>query len=275
MWSRTFCLLILSFLTLPAYAGPILGSAGSFAVLGEAGVTNTGSSVIYGSVAGSIVTPAITGFYPPGIVVAPGVLYTAGVSTPFADANTAYDGLAGMAPTQSLTGQSLSGLTLTPGVYSFSTSASFTNTTPLYLNAQGNNNGLWVFQIGSSLTTATGSSVDIINPGPTPNYGIFWQVGSEATLFAGTAFEGNILADAAITLDSGATIGCGSALALGASVTLSDNTIDTGCNGGGTITTGGVIEPLPPSTVPEPGSMALLGSGLFALAGGVRRKLRK
>ena len=99
-----------------------------------------------------------------------------------------------------------------PGVYHFDTSAQLTGT--LQLNAQGNNNAFWVFQIGSALTTASSSSVQVINAGSkAADDGVFWQVGSSATLGTGTAFVGNILALASITLDTTATILNGRALA--------------------------------------------------------------
>jgi type VI secretion system secreted protein VgrG len=132
----------------------------------------------------------------------------------------------------------------------------------LTLNFENLNNAAIVFQIGSALTTGSGSSVVLENLGT--NDEVIWQVGSSATLGSTTSFEGNIIADQSITLVTGADIGCGSALALNGAVTLDTNTITTGCNGG-------LMGP-PPSAVPEPGSMTLLGSGLIALARFVRRR---
>ena len=214
MWSRAFCWLILAPLALPAYADPILGTSGSFGVLGGSTVTNTGSSVVTGNVGVSPGT-AVTGF-PPGS--ATGTIYSAGAVAAQAqsDATTAFNGLAGMAVTEILTGMDLGGLTLTPGVYEFASSAQLTGT--LTLNGEGNNNALWVFLIDSTLTTASGSSVNVIGSGS--NDGIFWDIGSSATLGTTTAFEGNIIAYTSITLDTGATIGCGSALASSGAVTM-------------------------------------------------------
>jgi type VI secretion system secreted protein VgrG len=278
MWLRPFCWLILALLALPAYADPILGSAGSFGVLGGSAVTNTGPTTINGDLGvypGTSITNTngitINGTAYSGSATPPN---NAGAATAQSDATTAYNGLAGMSVTTNLTGEDLGGLTLTPGVYKFDSSADLTGT--LTLNGEGNENALWVFIIGSTLTTASGpsaASVNVIDAGS--NDGIFWDVGSSATLGTATAFEGNILASASITLDTGSSIGCGSALASTGAVTLDDNTITTGCSGGGTITNG-VVTAFPyAAPVPEPGSMALLGSGLFALAGQVRRKLRK
>jgi type VI secretion system secreted protein VgrG len=174
------------------------------------------------------------------------------------DLTTAYNAAAGLAPTQDLTGQDLGGLTLTSGVYFFSSSAQLTGT--LTLNNQGDPNALFVFQIGSTLTTASNSSVVTINGGPlsTPGCDVFWQVGSSATLGTGTAFEGHILALTSITMNTGATILDGSALARNGAVTLDSNTI-TNCI----------------SAVPEPSSVALIGIGAMGLLGyGVRRRTR-
>src|SRR5450756_1582067 len=116
--------------------------------------------------------------------------------------------------TSNLTGQDLGGLTLTSGVYHFASEAQLTGT--LTLDAQGNNNAFWVFQIGSTLTAASDSVVQLINAGSNngSDDGLFWQVGSSATLGTSTAFEGNILAQASVTLNTTATILHGRAFAL-------------------------------------------------------------
>ena len=80
-----------------------------------------------------------------------------------ADVTTAYNALQARRAMSTLTGQDLGGLTLTPGVYCFDSSAQLTGT--LTLDAQGDPNAVWVFQIGSTLTTATNSSVVLINGG--------------------------------------------------------------------------------------------------------------
>ena len=208
-----------------AYADDILGTAGSFAVLGGSTVTNTGASLVFGNLG---VSPglAVTGF-PPGIVIPPATIHLGDAVAGQAetDLTTAYNSLAGLSVNQNLTGQDLGGLVLDSGVYKFNSSAQLTGT--VTLDAQGLANQFWVFQIGSTLTTASASVVNIINPGA--NEGVFWQVGSSATLGTTTAFEGNIVALTSITMNTGATIGCGRALARNGAVTLDDNTLDNAC----------------------------------------------
>ncbi len=213
-----------------AQTAPSLGNAAPFAVLGGSTVTNTGTSVIAGNVG---VSPgsAITGF-PPG-TISSGSAFHGGNATAAAaqvDVTAAYNSLAGQASTGNLTGQDLGVVgQLTPGVYTFSSSAQLTG--QLTLNAQGNANAVFIFQIGSTLTTASASSVVVINGGSVCN--VFWQVGSSATLGTTTAFSGNILAQASITLNTGARI-AGRALARTGAVTLDTNvTSAAACGAGG------------------------------------------
>jgi type VI secretion system secreted protein VgrG len=127
-----------------------------------------------------------------------------------------------------LTGVNLGGLTLLPGVYKFSSTAQLTGA--LILNANNNPNAQFVFQIGSTLTTAAGASVTVINNVASPSCIVFWQVGSSATLGAANAFEGHILALASITVGAGTSIVSGSALAHTGAVTLDTDHI-VGCAG--------------------------------------------
>ncbi len=209
-----------SFQTVMAATAPSLGTAASFAVLGGSMVTNTGPTVINGNLG---VSPgsAITGF-PPGSVTPPGTTHAADAVAAGAqgDNTTAYNVLAGQACNFNLTGQDLGGLTLVPGVYCFSSSAQLTGT--VTLNAQGNANAVFIFQIGSTLTTASNSSVNIINGGSGCN--VFWQIGSSAALGTTTSFIGNILALTTITLNTGATVS-GRALAQNGAVTLDSNIV--------------------------------------------------
>ena len=187
------------------------------------------------------------------------------------DALTAYNILAGQSVTTNLTGQDLGGLTLIPGVYFFSSSAQLTGT--LTLNALNDPNALFVFQIGSALTTASDSVVSVLNGGT--NNGVFWQVGTSATLGTSTLFAGNIIADQSITLNTTAKILCGRAIALNAAVTMDTNTISNDCtayNAGTTRTDFGSAGFSGGQPVPEPATLALLGIGLFGIASQLRRK---
>jgi type VI secretion system secreted protein VgrG len=244
-----------------ALAGSILSSATSFAVLGGQSVTNTGITTIVGDLG---VSPG-SSYTGGGTVTQTGTVYLAnGVSQQAeADVTTAYDYLAGLGVNQVLTGQDLGGKTLDPGVYFFSSSAPLTGT--LTLDAQNNPNAFFDFEIGSTLITASDAVVNVINA--TSGTGVFWQVGSSATLGTGTTFAGNILALASITLDTGASITCGRALAQTGSVTLDANAISDNCSanalGSGRTDAGSVG--FSSSTTPEPGTVPLLGTCLFAL----------
>jgi hypothetical protein len=226
-----------------------LGTAGNFAVLAGSTVTNTGPTVIGGGDVGVSPGTAITGF-PPGSITPPYTTQAGDAAAAQAqnDLTTAYNVAAGLAPTENLTGQDLGTVgDLTPGVYFFSSSAELTGT--LTLNDEGNANALFVFQIGSTLTTASNSSVVSINDdGSTmPGCNVFWQVGSSATLGTGTTLEGHILALTSITMTTGATILDGSALARNGAVTLDSNTITNCVSSASTGTGGGGSVPLPSS----------------------------
>jgi hypothetical protein len=112
---------------------------------------------------------------------------------------------------------------LPPGIYCFATSAQLTGA--LVLDAGGNPNAEWFFQIGSTLTTgpigATPASVTVVGANPCR---VYWQVGSSATLGTGTSFAGNILASSSITLVTNTTL-VGRALAVNAAVTMDTNTV--------------------------------------------------
>lgn len=202
-----------------AEADIVLGTAGSFAVLGASTVTNTGSTTIFGNVGVSPGT-AMTGF-PPAIVTGGTIHVNDGVAIQAqADATAAFIVLAGLPVTQDLTGINLGGLTLTPGVYHFSSSAQLTGT--LTLNGLGQTDPLFIFQIGSTLTTASASSIVTINGADACD--AFFQVGSSATLGTGTMFAGTIIASASDTLTTGASV-IGRVIALNGAVTLDTNDI--------------------------------------------------
>ncbi len=197
---------------------PTLGTASSYAVLAHSAVTNTGPSTLGGDL-GVYSGTAITGF-PPGLVN--GTIHQTDAAAQKAqdDVTTAYLVLAGSPCDVTMTGKDLGGQTLTKGVYCFSTSAQLTGT--LILDAEGDPSAVFIFQIGSTLTTASNSSVKIIRGGGQCH--VFWQVGSSATLDTTTDFIGNILALASITLNTNASL-AGRALAQTGAVTLDSNTI--------------------------------------------------
>jgi len=142
------------------------------------------------------------------------------------DLTTLYNQLATATCTTNLTGQNLGGMTLTPGVYCFNSSAQLTGT--ITLNGLNNPNSIFIFQMGTTLTTASGSSVLLINNAS--SCGVAWQVGSSATLGTGTSLLGNIVALSSITLNTGASVP-GRLLARNGALTLDNNHV-TFCSGG-------------------------------------------
>jgi len=202
----------------------LLGTANNFAVLAGSAITSTGTTVINGGNVGESPGSTIPSGFPPATITPP---FTTELGNAIAlqaqnDLTTAYNTAAHLPVTTTLTGTDLGGLTLTPGVYFFASSAQLTG--QLTLNDQGNPDAVFVFRIGSTLTTASDSSVVTINDPVTPGISVFWQIGSSATLGTGTDFEGNILAHTSITADSGASVE-GRLLAENGAVTLDDNAI--------------------------------------------------
>lgn len=263
-----------------AYADSFTGlAADNFAVLGATNVTNVPTSTITGNV-GTYSGITITGFNSsPGVAVSDpqvtGGTVQAGTATAMAaqgNASSAFTTLMGLSGLN-LSGKDLGGLTLGAGAYSFSTSAQLTGV--LTLNFGGASDEAIVIDVGSALTTASGSSVVLEGWNPTDS--VYWAVGSSATLGSSTSFEGNIIADQSDTLITSATDGCGSVIALNAAVTLGANTISTGCNSASSAT----VEGLGPGTtmpvttvVPELSTFALISCGLLAMGLLALRKSR-
>ncbi|MHB8601753.1 MAG: ice-binding family protein [Nitrosotalea sp.] len=195
---------------------PNLGTAGNFAVLGASTVTNTGNTVLTGNLGVSPGT-AITGF-PPGKVI--GTIYAGGpvATQAHADAATAYGALSSATCTTNEPAvATIGGQTLKPGVYCFPTSAAITGTLTL------SGNGVYIFKIGSTLTTAAGNSQVVLTNGASAS-NVFWQVGSSATLGTGSVFKGTIIAYSSITATTNALVD-GRLIALNGAVTLDTNHI--------------------------------------------------
>jgi len=221
----SLCLAGLVILIWPASAlaatDPGLATAGNFAVLSGAGMTNTGPSWITGAIGAS--SAGITGF-PPG-TAGPQHVGDSTYTVAETDLVTAYNN-ATQPTTTDYTGVNLGGLTLGPGVYNQTTAPTLTGT--LVLDGGGSTTGVWIFRAGSTLVTASGARVTLIN-GAQP-CGVFWQVASSATLGTSTTFVGTIMAVASIQMQTGATLN-GRALARTAAVTLDTNRIiqPSGC----------------------------------------------
>lgn len=210
-----------------AVVQPRLLTAANYTVMGGSAITNTGPTVITGNLA---ISPSdassVTGF-PPGVVTGANDYNNAAAIQAQTDLVTTYNDAAGATPFIDMSGVDLGGQTLTPGVYRFSSSAQLTGT--LTLDGQGSTNATFIFQIGSTLTTASASRVVLINGAGA--CAVFWQVTSSATLGTATDFQGNLIALTSITLTTGATIGVGGgvnggrALARNGALTLDSNTI--------------------------------------------------
>ncbi|MEA3216641.1 MAG: hypothetical protein QOJ19_2797 [Acidimicrobiia bacterium] len=197
-----------------------LGTSANYSVLGASTVTNTGPSVLNGSVG---VSPgsAVTGF-PPGLVVPPATIDAANPAALQAqtDLSAAYVNAAGRALDATTTAD-LGNLTLLGGVYAGPSKSALSLTGPLVLDGAGDPSSVFIFQTDSTLVTASASTVTLINGAQECN--VFWQVGSSATLGTGSDFAGNILALTSITVTTGVTVH-GRALARNGAVTLDTDT---------------------------------------------------
>ena len=207
-----------------------LGSTVSFAALAGSTLTNTGYTVVNGDI-GVWSGSAITGFPPGSLVAGPTHIYAGDgtAATAQGDLTTAYLDAAGRNTAPVAVAGDLSGQTLPPGLYRSTSSLGITGV--LTLDGQGNANSVFIFQIAGALTTGTGSQVVLIGNANAAN--IFWQVGSSATLGTYSTFNGTILAQASVTITTGAVLN-GRALARTGAVILDSNTM---ANPGAPITT--------------------------------------
>jgi hypothetical protein len=229
-----------------AQASPVdLGTVKSFVVLGGTTVTNTGPSVLNGDLGVSPGT-ALVGFGAPAVVNGATHATDGVAGQAQSDLTTAYNVAAAqpVAPADDLTGVDLGGLVLTAGAYRSTSSAQLTGA--LTLDAQGDPNAQFVFEIASALTTASASSVLLVNGASPCN--VYWQVGSSATLGSTTAFKGNLMALSSISLNANATV-VGRVLARNGQVSLIDNVLDAGTCGANTVR--------PPDTTAPAGTAAL------------------
>jgi len=206
------------------YAGPPLpplGNLSNYGILAATTVTNTGNSIVAGNV-GVYPGSAIVGF-PPGIAVFPGAVITDATENMIAqeEANALNIVLLAAGPSIALTGD-LATQILVAGVYSYTSSAMISGAGILTLDGGGNSSSVWIFQIGSTLTTGTSSSVVMINQGSPCN--VFWSIGSSATFQTTTTWVGTVVATVSITFVTGATL-LGAGLALTGAVTMDTNGI--------------------------------------------------
>jgi hypothetical protein len=200
---------------------PPLGSAANFVILAGSTVTNTGPTIITGANLGLSPGSAVTGF-PPGTLTSPAVMHVTGPTAGQAqlDLTTAYIYTAGLPGGAVLPGD-MSGLTFTPGLYKTSSTVMLSagNVT---LDALGDPNAVFIFQVGSTLTTI--GSTQVVLAGSAQAKNVFWQVGSSATLGTNSTLQGTIMALQSITLNTGATL-VGRALARNGAVTLDTNPV--------------------------------------------------
>ena len=258
------CFLLIVISTCSSSEASVLATAANFSVLGGSSVVNTGPTVLNGDL-GLYPGTSITGTNTITLIPPSAIHNKDSVSLQAQiDLTAAVDALEHLPFTIDLTGQNLGGLTLFPGVYRFGTSAQINGL--LTLDAQTKPGALFVFQIQSTLNETANSNVSVING--TADTGIFWRVGTSATLDTNAMFAGNILAGQSITLNTNSAIECGRALAQGGSVTLNTNVVSNSCSfNDGTGRSDFGSFGFSGQSVPEPGTVVMLSAGSLALVG--------
>jgi len=223
-----------------------LGTASTYGVLAGTTVTSTGLTVVNGDL-GTSPGATVTGF-PTGVVNGASHAGDSAAAQAHTDLISAYNAVTGQSATTSGV-TAFATTTLTPGVYNSAASISLTGV--LTLNGNNLATPVFVFQMGSTLLSSSGTSILLINGARAEH--VYWQVGSSATLGGSSTFVGNILAQTSITVGGGTTVD-GRLLAIDGALVLTGNTIS-----------------VPASAIPEPATTALLTAGFFGLFVGARR----
>lgn len=198
---------------------PVLGNAGRFVILAGSTISSTGATALTGDLGVSPGT-AVTGF-PPGTLTGMSYMGGANSASAMTDLTTAFGDAAGRSVAAVVVVGNLGGLILPPGLYK-STSSLEISSGDLTLDAQGDDDAVFIFQVASTLSTTPGRKVILVGGAQATN--IFWQVGSSATLGTTSSFQGTIMADQSITMNTGATLD-GRALARIGAVTLDGNAV--------------------------------------------------
>jgi cell division septation protein DedD len=218
-----------------------LGSDSTFAVLAGSAISNTGVTTIVGDVGiDPGVASQITGF---GSATVTGSTYAADSVAQQAqtDLTTAYNDASAQPSTTTVTTGLGGGSTLTPGVYTAASSLGVGGT--LTLDGQGNANSVFIFQAGTTLLAAGATTVLLVNGASACN--VVWEVGTAATIGAGSTFVGTIMAATGITINLGASVNGRVLNETGGAVTLDGNQITSP-----TCTTPPVVSPTPVATTP-------------------------